>query len=78
MNNEGGPTPLNTGAGVAKISINEARSMMQDLLEQHRVDFRNLLARELANIRGGATMVNELIVDEQVNNGPIHSHETMV
>ena len=51
---------------------------MQEMLNQQQCDIRELLAQELANIRGRVSVVNKPIVVELVNNGPIPSHATTV
>ena len=52
--------------------MNEAKAMTQEMLDQ-RCEFRELLLQELANARGGALVMKELVVVEQVNNRPIPS-----
>lgn len=34
VNNEGGPLPQNPGAGVTQFTMNEARTIMQEMLDQ--------------------------------------------
>lgn len=52
--------------------MNEARVMTQEMLDQ-QCEFRELLLQELANARGGALVMKESMVVEQVNNRPIPS-----
>ena len=52
--------------------------MMQNMLDQQRRDFRELLTQERANARGGVLLVNEPIVVERVNHGLVPSHATTV
>lgn len=54
------------------------RLMMQNMLDQQRHEFMDLITQELANARGEAPMINELIVVERLNNGPVPSCLTTV
>ena len=48
--------------------------MMQEMLDQQRRGFMGVLAQELANAWGWVPVVNEPVVVEQVNNGPVPMH----
>ena len=54
--------------------MTEAHTMMQEMLAQQRLEFRELLAQELVTIRGRSPVINEPVVIEGVNNGPIPTH----
>lgn len=77
VNSEGGPAPQNVEVRSGQFTIEEARAMMQTLLEQQWLKLTNLLTLELVNARGGAPVINEPIVAEQVKNGPVSTHATM-
>lgn len=51
--------------------------MKQNMLDQQRREFMELLTQGLANIRGGVSMVNKPAVDEHVTNGPVPSCPTI-
>lgn len=78
VNNEGGLAPQNVGAGVAQLLMDEVRLMMQNMLDQQRRVFMELLIQGIDNARGGIPVINEPIVIERINHGLVPSHATTV
>lgn len=78
ISNDGSQTPQNSGYGVAQFNMKEARLMMQTMLDQQRHDFWELLTQELATSKGGALVINKLILIEQVTNQPFPTHEPTI
>lgn len=39
VNNDGGPTPQNVGVGIVPFTMEEARLMMQTILNQQQLEF---------------------------------------
>ena len=58
--------------------MDEVWMMIQNMLDQQRREFRELLTQQLVNDRGGVPVINKPIIVNQVNNGPVPSHATTI